>query len=171
MSEIPSWNDLKALIAGPKPPVRARVVESSPAHNREAWIIHDGRDGWLVTEGAKTELSSIGSTTIVDPEGFETVRGMRVASNNWAKSLIQGHLIAYLGQSTGQVVDSAQVGDRTCWMVDVNGLKPDEPTATFRVWVDAGTGIILREERPDAEAVVELHDIELGRVIDAHQRP
>jgi hypothetical protein len=82
MSETPSWSDLKPLIAGPKPPMRARVLESSPTRNREALVLHDGRDGWLITEGEKTELSSVESTTIVDPGSFETILGMGVASNN-----------------------------------------------------------------------------------------
>lgn len=166
MSELPSWSDLKRLIAGPKPPVRARAIESSPDQNREAWVLHDGQNGWHITEGAKTELTSVDSTTIVDSDRFETIRGMRVASNNWLKSLIQGRLIAYLDESTGQVLDSAQVEGRHCWVADVNGLRRDEPNATFRVWVDADTGIILHEERTGAEAMVELRDIELGEVIE-----
>jgi hypothetical protein len=166
MSELPSWNELKRLIAGPKPPVRARIVESSPTQLREAWVLHDGRDGWHITEGANTELSSSDSTTIVDSDRFETIRGMGVASNNWVKSLIQGHLIAYLDESTGQVIDAALVEGRHCWVADVNGLRRDEPSTTFRVWVDTDTGIILREERTDAEAMVEVRDIELGEVIE-----
>jgi outer membrane lipoprotein-sorting protein len=80
--------------------------------------------------------------------------------------LIQGRFIAYLGESAGEVVDSAKVEGRRCWVADVNGLNPGQPTATYRVWVDADTGIILREERTDSEAVIELRDIELGYVIE-----
>ncbi len=78
--------------------------------------------------------------------------------------MIQGRLIAYLDESTAQVIDSARVEGRECWVADVNGLRRDEPNATLRVWIDADTGIILREERPDVEATVELRDIELGEV-------
>jgi outer membrane lipoprotein-sorting protein len=74
--------------------------------------------------------------------------------------------MAYLDESTGHVLDSHTVEGRQCWVADVFGLRRDEPTATFRVWVDADTGIILREERTDAEAVVELRDIELGDVVE-----
>ena len=167
MSETPSWEGLKRLIMSPKPPARARVVESSPTRNREAWVLHDGREGWHITEGVKTELTSLQSTTIVDTDRFETIRGMAVASNNWVKSLIQGQLIAYLDESTGQVVDSAQVEDRQCWVADVMGLKPDEPAAAFRLWVDADTGIILREQRTDRDTMtIELRDIDLGETIE-----
>ncbi len=94
MTETPSWDDLKRLIAGPKPPIQARVVESSPTLDREAWVLPDGRDGWYITEGAQTELPFAASTPIVDPDRFEMIGGIAVASNNWVKSLIQGRLIA-----------------------------------------------------------------------------
>lgn len=146
--------------------MRARVVESSPTGNRTAWVLHDGRNGWHITDGVKTELTSVESTTIIRPDRFETIREMGVASNNWVKSLIQGHLIAYLDESTGQVVDSAVVDGRSCWVADVKGLKPSEPSASFRLWIDAATGIIIREVRSDGEAMIELRDVELGDVID-----
>ena len=93
MSETPSWNDLKRQIAGPKPPVRARVVESSPTLDREARVLHDVRDGWHVTEGAKTELSSVDSTTIVDPDRFETIHGLAVC--NGMEMLVRQAEIAF----------------------------------------------------------------------------
>ena len=153
------------LIAGPKPPIRARVVENSGTQDREAWVIHDGHAGWHIVENTKVELTTLDSTTLIDSHRFETIRGMGVASNNWVKSLIQGRLTAYLDESMGQVVDSDQIEGRKCWVADVKGLRTDEPVATFRLWVDSETGIILREQRPGA-GTLELREIELGEVIE-----
>ena len=158
---------MKRLVAGPKPPIRARVFESSPDGDREASVIHDGLDGRCIIEGAKVELTSTDSTTIVDTDRFEAIRGMGVASNNWVKSLIQGRRTAYLPESTGRVVDSTDLEDRPCWVVDVNGLRLDEPEVPIRLWVDTETGIILREERIDIEAMVELRDVEIGEVVQS----
>ena len=62
--------------------------------------------GWHITEGTTVELSSSNSTTFIDTNRFETIRGMGVASNDWLKSLIQGRLIAYLDESPGRVIHS-----------------------------------------------------------------
>lgn len=52
-------------------------------------------------------------------------------------------------------------------MADVNGLKPYEPAAKFRLWVEADTGIIFREQRTDRdEMTIELEDCELGSVTE-----
>jgi len=164
----PSWHQLISLIeSSPKPPLRARVVESSPERVREAWVVHDGQDVWHITVDNKTELSCARSTTIVEAARFETIRGVGVASNNWVKSMIQGRLIAYLTESTGHVVDSEMVEGRSCRVAEVRGLRANQPEATFRLWVDAETGIIVRLQRTDlTDAVVRLEAIEFGTVIE-----
>lgn len=158
------------LIAGPKPPIRARVVENSGTRDREAWVIHDGGDGWHIVENTKVELTTLDSTTLIDSHRFETIRGIGVASNNWVKSLIQGRLIAYLDESMGQVIDSDEIEGRKCWVADVKGLRTDQPEATFRLWVDSENGMILREQLAGI-GTVELREIELGGVIENANAP
>lgn len=172
MADIPSWHQLLSLIAStPKPPLRARVVESTPGRVREASVVHDGSGTWHITTEETTELSSPDSTTIVGADRFEMIRGMGVASNNWVKSLIQGRLIAYLTGSVGHVVDSDPIAGRACWIADIAGMKADQPHEVFRMWVDAETGIIMRLERADVgNTVVELSDVAFGTVIEGSPR-
>jgi hypothetical protein len=147
--------------------LRARVVESSPERVREAWVLHDGQDVWHIVAGETTELSHRWSATFIDATRFETIRGMGVASNNWVKSLIQGRLIAYMADVTGEVVDSEMAEGRSCWVAEVRGLKANQADAAFRLWVDAETGIIVRLERTDLPgAVVRLESIEFGVIIE-----
>lgn len=172
MAELPTWSQLVSLIAStPKPPIRARIVDSSPGSERKAWVVHDGQDVWHIDDGDRIELSSPASTTLIDDGRFETIAGMGVASNNWVKTMFQGRLIAYLASATGDVVGSETFEGRMCWVVEMQGLRAKEPEAEFRMWVDAETGITLRLERADLDGIVVwLDNIEVGTAITAPEQ-
>jgi hypothetical protein len=170
MAHQPSWHELALLIERrPKPPVRARVVRSTSAARDEAWVLHDGLDTWHIATGTRIEVTGAESTTIVDEGRFESIRGMGVASNLWAKMMIQGRLFGDLTTKPGAVVGQEVIDGNPCWVADVAGLRSGEEV-TFRLWVHTETGIILRVERLDEiEAVVQLTDVTFGEVIEPQE--
>jgi hypothetical protein len=143
------WRALTQLILSyPKRPVRAKVVMESELESRRADIVHDGHRAWYINDGSRVEITGDNSTMLVQGDELHCIRGMGVAVNNWAKSMIQGRLVAYLGDASGTVVGRELVEGRPCWIADVVGLRRDQSTS-FRLWIDEETGMILRLTRAE----------------------
>jgi hypothetical protein len=160
----PSFERVRGLIESHKPPLSCRVVETRENEIvRSAIVIFDGINGWYIDDGERVELrASEDRVTFVEHGAVERIGpGMVASSGNWVKSVIDGRRIAYLDRATGEVVGREEVGGRSCWVVDVEGLKRDADIV-FRLHVDEETGIVVRMAREDLGEVLRVEDLVLG---------
>jgi len=166
--DVPTFEEVKRLIASKKPPLAARVVERREGNPvREASVVFDGINAWFVDDGSKIELRAAEDRVVFVEEGsVERVGpGMVASSNNWVKSAIDGRRLAYLERSQGEVLGRDDVFERSCWLVRAEGLRADED-AVFLLHVDTETGVILREAREDTDVVLDVEELMLGTVTE-----
>jgi hypothetical protein len=160
----PSFDRVRGLIESHKPPLACRVIETRGDEVvRSASVVFDGINGWYIDDGIRVELRAAEDrATYVENGAVERVGpGMVVSSSNWLKIAIDGRRIGNLEDSTGAVIGREAVEGRSCWVVDVEGLKRDV-NAVFRLHVDEETGIILRIARDDVGEVLRIEDLVLG---------
>lgn len=78
----------------------------------------------------------------------------------WAAAWVDPARLAVLSRSTGRAVGHDREAGRDRWIAEVTGLKGRSPV---KVWVDAGTGSIVRLERLDDPApLVVVEGLEAG---------
>jgi hypothetical protein len=162
----PSFDRIRGLIESHKPPLTCRVSELRDGEvARSARVIFDGINAWFIDDGARIELRAAEDrATFVENGAVERVGpGMIVSAGNWVKAAVDGRRMANLDEATGTVVGRETVGDRSCWVTEVEGLRSRDD-AVFRLWVDAETGVILRMSRPDAGEVLRVDDLVYGTV-------
>ncbi len=150
-------------MASPKPPLTCTVYglgKGGPVR-----VVHDGDKGWyLAQDDGRAELR-IGDerTVLVDDDGIERTDGA-VYSFGWVKSMIHPTLLAYLDVADGEVEASERIGDRDTLVARVSGLR-HEGGPPMRLWVDRGTGVILRIERVDDPApLMVIEELRIGTV-------
>jgi len=163
---LPSFDEIRALIASRKPPLATRVVERTDGEiSREASVVFDGINAWFIDDGSKIELRAAEDRVTYLEEGrLERVGpGMVASSNNWVKIAIDGRRIAYLDRADGEVLGPDDVAGRACWLVRARGLKADEDISML-LHVDRETGIVVRTAREDADVVLDLEELMLGTV-------
>jgi hypothetical protein len=166
---VPSFEQVKALIASRKPPLAARLVERRDGVvHREASVVFDGVNGWFVDDGRRIELRATEDrVTYVEEGTVERIGpGMVATSNNWVKSAIDGRRTAHLDRADGEVLGPDEILGRACWLVRARGLKQDVPEAVFLLHVETETGVILRTAREDADVVLDVEELLLGTVHD-----
>ena len=124
-------------------------------------MLHDGREGWLIRDGDETEVtfSSLSTLLVSEVDGLKSVQGMRTAANGWVKSLFRGELLN-LEDADGDVRGEAIACDRRCIVVEVRGLKSDQPRLPFLLTVDTEDGIIMRLERSGSAWVLEVASLD-----------
>lgn len=166
--EVPTFDEVKGLIASKKPPLAARIVERRGGNPvREASVVFDGINAWFVDDGSRIELRAAEDRVVFVEEGsVERVGpGMVASSNNWVKVAIDGRRMAYLDRAEGQVLGSEELFERPCWLVRAERLKADED-AVFLLHVDTETGVVLRTAREDLDEVLEVEELMLGTVTE-----
>lgn len=169
MSEpVPSFEEIKALIASRKPPLAARIVERTDGEaTREASVVFDGINGWFIDDGARIELRAAEDRVTYLEEGrLERVGpGMVASSNNWVKGAIDGRRMAYLDRAEGEVLGEDEVAGRACWLIRAEGLRADEDVVAL-LHVDRETGVVIRMTREDLDVVVEVDELMLGTITE-----
>ena len=165
MSEsVPTFDQVRRLIASRKPPLAARVVERTDgAVTREASVVFDGINGWFIDDGSRIELRAAEDRVVYVEEGsVERVGpGMVASSNNWVKSAIDGRRMAYLDRAEGEVLGADGFAGRACWLVRATGLRADED-AVFLLHVDRQSGVLMRTAREDVDTVLDIEELLLG---------
>jgi hypothetical protein len=163
----PSFDRVRGLIESHKPPLACRVIETRGEDVvRSAFVVFDGINGWYIDDGGRIELRAAEDrVTFVENGAVERIGpGVLASSANWVKTAIDGRRIAYLDRASGVVAGRVDVAGRSCWVVDVEGLKGDVD-APFRLHVDEETGIILRMTRNDIGEVLRIEDLVLGTAL------
>jgi hypothetical protein len=193
MADLPNFETVRRLlISKPKPPVRATVVERrGGSETQRATVIHDGTNLWWIEAEGETELSRDKSAVLIRGSRLTTYPRGVGSHNNWAKTLLEGHLFANLSipddvpppadgrravtwsqaegfatgsdeRATGEILRMEDVLMRSCFVADIHGLREDD--AVFRFWVDSETGFVLRLRREDLDLELSIEEITIGSI-------
>jgi hypothetical protein len=131
MNDLPGWDDVRALMLTPKPPLSCTAYGLGKPH--PVRVSHDGHGTWVLDDG----------------------HGGGEASLSWARSALEPARYANLADASGEVLRREREGARDALVVDVHGLRrPGGPA--LRTWVDEATGAIVRMERTDDPAPIVL---------------
>jgi hypothetical protein len=161
---LPSFEEIRALIASRKPPLAARVVERTDGGvTREASVVFDGINAWFIDDGARIELRAAEDRVVFVEEGrLERIGpGMVASSNNWVKAAIDGRRLAYLDRAVGEVLGPDELSGRACWLVRAERLRADEGVVAL-LHVDRDTGIVMRTAREDTDVTLDVEELMLG---------
>ena len=124
--DLPDWPSLRERMIAPKPALRvtAYAIGTDPLR-----VSTDDRGRLFRDDDVPEELTGLA----------------------WLASAIEPRLFAYLDRADGHVLARERTGGREAVVVEVAGLRR-EGGATFRLWVDDETGVVLRMERADDPA-------------------
>jgi hypothetical protein len=136
---VPSWTEVLALLLRPKPSLRcaAYAIGKTPVR-----IAYRRGGSWVLDDGA-TDVARVG----------------------WLAAAIEPWRHLSLPGVEGHVTGREDVGGRRALIVEARGLRG--PTVVSKVWVDEGTGVIVRIERLDDPApLLVLEGLEVGATSD-----
>jgi hypothetical protein len=134
MGALPGWEEVRALLLAPKPPLTctAYAIGKDAVH-----VDFDGSGGW----------------TFRLPDGSEHDDASALS---WATSAVEPSRFATLTGATGTVESLEDVAGRSSYVAQVHGLRGGK--AGHRIWIDAETGCVVRIERTDDPAPLVLLD-------------
>ena len=136
---MPSWTEVLALLLRPKPSLRctAYAIGKPPVR-----VDYRGDGSWVLDDGV-TDVARVG----------------------WLAAAIEPWRHLSLPGVEGRVAGREDVGGRRALIVEARGLRG--PTLVSKIWIDEGTGVIVRIERLDDPApLLVLEGLEVAAASD-----